>query len=184
MSRLLGVLAALAGLWLGAFGWFSATLPEPTPPTAGLSRTEGLVVLTGGEGRVARGLELLARGQADRLLISGVNSTTTARQIAALTGTPERLFQCCVDIGRAAGDTIGNAAEAALWMERHRFSAVRIVTSRLHMPRSRLEFRLRMPDARIESEPVDTNPSLLRRVDEFNKYLVRLTTVRAQSLFA
>ncbi len=41
----------LALAWIAGFVWFVLSLPEPAPDDI---RTEGIVVLTGGPGRIAR----------------------------------------------------------------------------------------------------------------------------------
>jgi hypothetical protein len=55
--------------WLLGFIWFAGALPQPAPAGEG---TDVIVVLTGGTGRIERGVTLLREGSADRLLVSGV----------------------------------------------------------------------------------------------------------------
>jgi uncharacterized SAM-binding protein YcdF (DUF218 family) len=185
VGRLLTPVLALFGLWLGALGWFWSTLPAVAPADAVRPvPTDGLVVLTGGEGRLARGLALLEQRAAKRLLVSGVHPSTRMQELVALSGAPEGLFRCCVDLGKQASNTIGNAREAAQWAEGQDFSSLRIVTSRTHLPRSLMEFRTAMTDLRIEGEAVADQPSVWGVIEEFNKYLVRLITVRGQAVLA
>ena len=68
MRHGLSGLATLLALLGAGFVWFAidARRPEPIPPRAG-----GIVVLTGGAGRIELGLRLLAEQRADLLLISG-----------------------------------------------------------------------------------------------------------------
>src|SRR3546814_2931561 len=54
--------------WVLGFAWFALLLPLPAAP----QKTDAIVVLTGGPGRIDRGLEMLEKGDAKRLLISGV----------------------------------------------------------------------------------------------------------------
>ena len=42
-------------LWALGFAWTAILLPQP----AGDERTDGVIVLTGGEGRIPRGLDVL-----------------------------------------------------------------------------------------------------------------------------
>ena len=53
------------------------------PGPAGAERTDGIVVLTGGPGRLARGFELIERGAAERMLISGVDARCGPEELAA-----------------------------------------------------------------------------------------------------
>lgn len=47
-------------LWVLGFAWFAVLLPQP----ASLTRTDGVVVLTGGANRIDRALEILEKGEA------------------------------------------------------------------------------------------------------------------------
>lgn len=102
---------------------------------------EGIVVLTGGRDRIDVALDVLAEGSAKRLLISGVNPATTADAIRRQTGGTAQLFSCCVDLGRRAETTIGNAYETADWVAAHGFKSIVIVTSAYHVPRALVEMR-------------------------------------------
>jgi uncharacterized SAM-binding protein YcdF (DUF218 family) len=168
----------LAAVWIGGFLWFWTQLP-PNILSAPLTlETDGIVVLTGGEGRVARGLQSLAKGQAKRLLISGAFRETKPSEIAAATNMPLRLFACCVDVGYDAGNTIGNAGEAAAWIGKNKYRTVRIVTSRYHVPRSLLEFEARLPATQIIMDAVPDTASKTELVREYNKFLIRLVWLR------
>ena len=65
--------------WVLGFAWFALLLPLP----AGDQTTDAIVVLTGGPGRIDRGLELLEAGRAKRLLISGVAREVKPKELAA-----------------------------------------------------------------------------------------------------
>jgi uncharacterized SAM-binding protein YcdF (DUF218 family) len=178
MRKMLKMALALLALWAGGLGWFSVHLPQPEKATTQVTATDGIVVLTGGPGRIERGLKLLELKRARRLLISGANPDTTAKEIAALTRKPDRLFDCCVDIGYDAGNTIGNAREAALWVRDNKFTSVRIVTSRYHLPRSLLEFQASLPTSVIIGDAVADSSSKTEFLREYNKYLFRLLWLR------
>jgi uncharacterized SAM-binding protein YcdF (DUF218 family) len=168
----------LAAVWIGGFLWFWTRLPPNTSSAPASTKTDGIVVLTGGEGRVTRGLKILAKGQAKRLLISGAYVDTKPAEIAAATHMPVRLFACCVDVGYDAGNTIGNAGEAAAWVAKNNYASVRIVTSRYHVPRSLLEFEARLPKTRIVIDAVPDTATKMELVREYNKFLVRLVWLR------
>lgn len=110
---------------------------------------DAIVVLTGGAARVETGLKLLRWRRGKRLLISGVHPATTLKQLVRSTKTPKRLFDCCVDLGRVAKNTKGNAQEAASWAAAHGFDSLILVTSSYHMPRSVLEFSNALPGVKL-----------------------------------
>lgn len=159
------------GLLVYALGYaaFAVLLPRP----AGDERTDAVVVLTGGTGRLERGFDILQRGLAQRLLISGVDRTVRARELAAAYDVEPRLFDCCIALGRESFDTRSNADEVARWMERRRFRSLRLVTNDLHMPRARYELRKRIgSDTVIVVDAVTTEPDFRAIFLEYNKYLL------------
>ena len=117
------------------------------------TRTDAIVVLTGGSGRLDLGVDLLAEDRAHRLFISGVFPGTDIRQLLTLVrDAPQRLADR-IDVGEAI-DTIGNATETATWMTNQGYDSLRLVTAGYHMPRSLLEFRRALPSATIIPHPV------------------------------
>lgn len=138
---------ALAGFVIFAASVIGFT-PRPSAPV------DGIVVLTGGEMRVKEGLRHFSEAKAKRILISGVNRQTTREELQRHSPLPPVLFNCCVDIGYDALDTIGNADEARAWIETWNFRRVAIVTSNYHMPRSLIEFARAMPGIEFVPQPV------------------------------
>lgn len=110
------------------------------------AQADAIVVLTGEPSRIKSGVRLLNEGQGARLLISGVNRRIGPEEVRKLTGLDNAHFYCCVDIGYAAADTSGNAAEARAWANQRQFASLIVVTSSYHMPRSLAEFAHAMPD--------------------------------------
>jgi len=168
--RLLARLSALL-LLLYALGYalFAVLLPKP----AGDERTEAIVVLTGGTGRLERGFDLLGRGRARRMLISGVERTVRPHELAIAYDVDRRLIECCVALGRDSFDTRSNADEVARWVARRRVRSLRLVTNDLHMPRAEYELRKRLgDDIQILSDAVPTDPDISQIFTEYNKYLL------------
>jgi uncharacterized SAM-binding protein YcdF (DUF218 family) len=164
LTALLGLLYALG------FVLFGVSLPKP----AGAERTEAVVVLTGGSGRLERGMAVLGRGAAKRMLVSGADPSVTRADLARRLGPGTlRTLRCCVDLGSEAVDTRSNAEEARRWMVRRGYRSVRLVTSDWHMLRAAYEFRQDMPDVRFIEDAVPTRPSLWLLFLEYNKYLLR-----------
>ena len=159
------------GLLLYVLGYaaFAVLLPRP----AGEERTQGIVVLTGGSGRLERGFELMERGLAQRMLISGVDRTVRPNELAEAYKVDQRMLDCCVTLGRESFDTRSNADEVARWLERRRFRSIRLVTNDLHMPRAGYELRKRVGgDIDIVTDAVPTDPSFMQIFTEYNKYLL------------
>ena len=178
------ILVALAyGL---AFVFWVSLLPA-TPDVK--PEADGIVALTGGGPRLSTAVALFEDGVGKRLLISGVSPATDRQTVKALAHGGPR-FDCCADIGYAAEDTSGNAAEAAAWAHGHQFRSIVVVTARYHMPRAMQEFKSTMPDVTllpygVDQDNVDLSNwwrhsqtmQLLQR--EFAKYLGSLVTTLA-----
>jgi uncharacterized SAM-binding protein YcdF (DUF218 family) len=145
------VLAFGIGFWSFARSVHDVAVPDPVP------EADAVVSLTGGSlDRLRTGMMLLAAGHGRRLLISGVNPKVTDKEmIALLHGGPE-LYRCCVDLGRSAEDTLGNASETAAWARRNGFHSLIVVTDDYHVPRSLLELKLAMPGVTLTPYPVPT----------------------------
>ncbi len=119
-------------------------------PGAPPEDAEAIVALTGGSmERLETGVRLLKEGHGERLLISGVNRDVADHELFELLGVPDDLARCCVDLGRGAEDTLGNASETAEWAHRRHFSHLILVTDDYHMPRSKAELSIALPDAEI-----------------------------------
>ncbi len=164
------LVAVLALAWLGGFLWFTLTLPDPAPIAV---RTDAVVVLTGGAGRTARGLQVLEAGSAKRMLLSGVDRNTTRKQLAAAANSPKARFKT-TDLGYEAIDTRSNAEETARWVAQHDFSTIRLVTSAGHMRRARLELSRVLPaSVLVVSDAVPVEPKAPSIAAEYSKYLLR-----------
>ncbi len=141
------------GLLIGGFLQFGNNAANAKPP-ADIEAADAIVVLTGGPARISKGLELLAQKKGRRLLISGVNKTTSRSDIEAMNPQRRALFSCCVDLEHEALDTVGNAIEARKWVSAAGYKSIVLVTSAQHMPRSLVEFSRRMKDISITPYPV------------------------------
>lgn len=161
MARLFRTLLAftVAGTLAGGAGFvgFASNVRALVP--GAMPNADAIVVLTGDDERITTGVRLIAAGQARRLLISGVHSATRVptelkRLIRAGDGGGENVLKCCVDLGREALNTSGNAREARHWALAHGFRSLIVVTSSYHMPRSLVEFQRAMPQIELIPYPV------------------------------
>ena len=191
----LSITAVIVTAWVTGFLAFIWSLPradENRTPVA-----DGIVVLTGEFERLKVATTLLREGAGERLLVSGVGEgigkAALRRALGeSATGADKAkgdLFSCCIDTGRLAQDTEGNAAEIADWAKSQGYQSICVVTASYHMPRALLEIRRRAPDLSLIPHPVFLDkvvveqwwafPGTARALTaEFNKYLIAL--VRAQ----
>jgi uncharacterized SAM-binding protein YcdF (DUF218 family) len=146
----LGVLAAF--LAAAGFVWFVERLPDSEPVLQ--RNADAIVVLTGGSSRVVDGIELLAAGRGQRLLISGVHRATNRGEISRVAPEHERVLRCCVDLDRSAMNTLGNAIGTRRWVSDRGFRSVIVVTSSYHMPRAVAELSHQMPSVTLIPFPV------------------------------
>ncbi|MGE0626683.1 MAG: YdcF family protein [Hyphomicrobiaceae bacterium] len=124
-----------------------------------IAQADGIVVLTGGKLRIDEGMQLLRDGRGRRLLITGVNPRTTRNDVKRIANPGAELFDCCVDFGYMAQDTIGNADETRDWVKRNHYGSLIVVTSSYHMPRSLSELGRALPGVELIPHPV-VPPSL------------------------
>jgi uncharacterized SAM-binding protein YcdF (DUF218 family) len=156
--------------WMLGFAWFALFLPQP----ADMSKTDGVVVLTGGTNRIDRGLQVIRDGKAKRMLISGVDRDVKPAELALQYKGSEQIFDCCVDMGFRAVDTRSNALETARWAERNKMKSVRLVTNNWHMRRARLELDQALPESIIViNDAVVASPSLTVLLKEYTKFWFR-----------
>jgi uncharacterized SAM-binding protein YcdF (DUF218 family) len=153
----------LVAIWLSGLAAFADRIARLTPAETP-APADGIVALTGrSDLRLQAAADLLVAGKAKRMLISGVNREVRRTELLALTRAPKPIFDCCVDLGFTAEDTLGNAREAAEWARGMRFRSLILVTADYHMPRALLELRASAPDLAIQAYPLATPELDVRR---------------------
>jgi uncharacterized SAM-binding protein YcdF (DUF218 family) len=174
--------------WLGGFLLFIHTLPQTVPGPD--IQADAIVVLTGSPCRVTTGAQLLAKGYADQLFISGVPEQLSKRTVLLGGNCPSYFSEGELadllprtSVGNQATSTMENAHETLKWVQQNNIKTIRLVTSALHLPRSLIEFQRLMPEIKIIAHPV-TQPSLMEKnwyhswpvfsklALEYNKYLL------------
>jgi uncharacterized SAM-binding protein YcdF (DUF218 family) len=181
--RSLALILILVMIWTVGLFAFAARVARSTPAEAP-QPADGIVALTGPSTlRIAAAMKLLEDGKGKRLLVSGVNRMASRADIRSVSKAPERLYDCCVDLGFSANDTIGNARETAAWARHNRFRRLIVVTADYHMPRAVLELKGALPEGEFVPYPVATDEldshrwwntasGARRMVLEYCKYLV------------
>jgi uncharacterized SAM-binding protein YcdF (DUF218 family) len=184
------IMAVLSLIALSIISWgilfaiFLSFIPDSLADI--YTKTDGIVVLTGGKSRITEGLNLLKEGKGEKLLISGIGENANLHELKVLSKemSPSLVtpLEAKITLGHLATDTKSNATEAAIWMELNNFSSLRLVTSNYHIPRSMLEFKMVIPDKKIIPHPVFSSqvkmegwwkfPGTTRLViSEFHKFL-------------
>ena len=141
--------------FLAGLQHFVLNLPKISSPVS--PATDGIVVITGGQQRLADGIRLLQIGAGKALLVSGVGLGVSKPILADeldLDATVMTLLDCCVTLEFGASDTRGNALAASQWAAKNKFKSLRLVTSNYHMPRAKHVFTSKMPDIELYFWPV------------------------------
>jgi uncharacterized SAM-binding protein YcdF (DUF218 family) len=186
--RSVAAFLVLALIWTAGLMAFASRVQQSTP-AATPQRADGIVVLTGAafRERIRAGVALLSDNYGRRVLVSGVNRDLTREDMRTVTPAVRRLYDCCVDLGFSALDTVGNARETADWAKAMRYRSLIVVTADYHMPRAMLELKavLDRQGIRLQAYPVATSAINAKRwwksptaarllVVEYCKYLAIL----------
>ncbi|NHN87156.1 YdcF family protein [Acetobacter conturbans] len=149
-------LASACLLLVTGFGLFvrSALQAPELPPVS-----DGIVALTGGNGRVETSLSLLEEGRGRLLLVSGVDPHVALKDLAP--GLSAEMASR-VTLGREATSTAGNAAETKRWVRANSIRSLIVVTAGYHMWRAELEISRSIPGVNLRPYPVQP-PALKRR---------------------
>lgn len=157
LRRVFGFLVLLALIaWCGGFLWFLLNTYSPSVPPP---HADGIVVLTGGEDRLATAFEMLDEGRADQLLISGVPAAVTLRDVERSEHLSRPPADSHVTLGHRAQTTVGNANETAGWVAAHHIRSLIVVTAGYHMPRALLELSRAMPSVTLY--PMRVQPAVI-----------------------
>lgn len=189
---LLTTISVLAILWTGGLSVFIHSMPVRSAATT--AHSDVIVVLTGGDLRVAKGFALWQAGVAPKLFISGVGKNVSRHDFIHTYATGAMTDSLLSDPGQlvldyAANNTQSNALETSKFMKKNHYRSMHLVTASYHMPRALLECKLYMPEVKIIADPV--SPPAFRRdmwwrhpntrrlvLSEYHKYWL----VRARAL--
>lgn len=179
---LLGLVFAFV-IWTAGLFTFASNIPtEVVEPDL---KTDAIVVLTGGSGRLRTGLDLLMTEHAAQLFVSGVYRGVDVDQLLKVQKQRPEDVENRISLGDAI-NTRENAFETAEWMRANNLSSLRLVTAAYHMPRSLLEFGNVLADVKIAPHPVFPDHvkqskwwafpgTFALTVTEYNKFLLAWT---------
>ena len=156
IQRSIFCLTLLIGVSIACFQKFILTLPKGNITV--VQPIDGLVVATGGQARIQKGLELLAEGKANKMLISGVGEGITKdllRDSLSLLEQQAFFFDCCVELEFTASDTNGNAKATFYWMQKHNLKDILLVSANYHLPRAEIIFKRYLPENSVYFQAVN-----------------------------
>ncbi len=146
---------------IGVLVWlFLAFVNDIRKEAYGLScdHVDVLVTLTGGMGRLDRGLSMLLSGRGDFLVISGVNESSDIESIFFIELREKKYIPPDkVIVEKGSKSTYENAIATKEILRQRGFRSLILITSRYHMKRALYAFRRVMPeDVSICPYPVDS----------------------------
>ncbi len=186
MHKSFFILFSLLTMWFAGFAFYVYTIPtqDHSPET----KTDAVIVLTGGSKRLAAGFKLLDQHKADKLFISGVDRSVKANELLDLYASPQNNHIHNIELGKNAFNTISNAQETKAWIIKNNIMSIRLVTANYHMPRSLFEFKRIMSNIKIIPHPVisdnvniaewwHSKRTALLLFKEYNKYLIMFLVI-------
>ena len=141
----MSVLVFVCVVWLAGFIWFAAVASAMKPYDTE-QPASAIVVLTGGEGRIAAGVDLFAAQRGAYLLITSVDESLNEQAIRTKWGGDTPLPVCCIVLDYKAETTAQNAQVTRDWITSvsthsgESIQSIRLVTSSYHMPRALVDF--------------------------------------------
>ena len=147
----------------------------------------GIIVLTGGKMRIEKGIEILQKGYATKMFISGVFMPSEIQVKLNYEKNKKDLLECCIFFGEEARNTIENAVEVRNWLIKNKeIDKIILVTSYYHLPRSILIFEKKLRNISILAKPAVDEVNVLDEptfhlrliVSEYFKVIYSLIFVR------
>lgn len=119
-------------------------------------KTDAIVVLTGGKGRVSEGVRLYREGIAPYLIIVGADPTVRIRDIyEPVKGDPSANG---VILEKNSRNTLENAIYGKEMITRHKIKSILLITSRYHLKRATILMRNALPQkCAIYPYPIDSS---------------------------
>jgi uncharacterized SAM-binding protein YcdF (DUF218 family) len=116
-------------------------------------KTDAIVVLAGGRGRIEEGVRLYRQREGERLFLIGVDPTVRKADLFREQKGSRDGDE--VYLEKVSSNTLENAIYARDLLLKHNVRSIRLITSRYHMKRALLLFRHTLPkDIAIYPQPV------------------------------
>ena len=144
-------LLVLLLIWVAGFEAFNYKINNFEKISA--TKTDAIVVLTGGRNRLKEAVKLLNANRAEKMFISGVFKDTSLRELQNREDV-EIFNSDKVTLDKKSTNTVENAKETSEWIKKNKINSIYLVTSNYHMPRSMAEFRRYNPKLEIVPYPV------------------------------
>lgn len=189
------IILAFAG-WILSFCYFLYLIPKAAENIN--AKTDGIVVLTGGEGRIREGVYLLARNSSPKLLISGIGSNAEMQEFKVASDemrlASENELTNKISLGYMARNTIQNALETSNWVILNDIKSLRLITSNYHIPRSLALFKHILPnEVKILIHPVLSANVMVNNwwkypktmkllINEFHKYILTIIITKTNQV--
>ena len=126
--------------------------------------------------RIEKGMEIMQKGYADKMFISGVFMPSEIEMKFKIEKTKKDLLECCISFGEEAKNTIENAGEADQWLRKNpEITKVILITSYYHLPRSILIF-----EKKLWSNPEIYAVPAVEKVNLFEQPLFHLRLVSSE----
>ena len=152
LQKLLKIFTAMILLFIAGYMAFVLSILLWSPPSnLNKGSYDGIIVLTGANGRIETGFNLLLDEVSPHLLISGVQDDIDFNNLVAVNSKKlthqqkqKIVNHCCISLDYIADTTETNAIESKKWIKNKKLKDVLIVTSAAHMPRAYLQYRARI----------------------------------------
>ena len=130
MRRLLIIFILFTAAWLLGFLAFTYRINHFRPDDG--TKTDAIIVLTGGKNRISEAVKLLNDGLGDKLFISGVAKETSLDDLSRR-GDLSIQSKREITLDKRSTNTVENAIEAAEWIRQNKIKSIRLVTSNYHI---------------------------------------------------
>jgi len=117
------------------------------------------IVLTGGAGRIEKGIEILNKNKVKKLFISGVHKSVVVKKLLNVVkdNSFSQYNKSNIILGYQAKTTFDNGIEVANFIKNNNYKSIYLITSKFHMPRSMYEVSYRLPNVKIIPYPINNN---------------------------
>ena len=170
------------------FGFFVFAFYACSLQTDVNQKADAVVVLTGGADRLQTGFDLLQKGRAPLLFITGVNDSVSPQQLLY---EQKDILKESTYLDYSADNTFQNALAIKDWIAQQQVKSALLVTSFYHMPRSLFEISKQTPNLKVypvsvflkQQEHWIRSRSAWLVFVEYNKFIIRYIQFQIRRIF-